>query len=157
MSQKTLINNRTALMYATDILARQDHSESNLRRKLVNKEYPEDEINEAIEKLKKYNYLNDQRSCESQFDLLYRSNRYSMRQICFKLAKLGFDNDLIDSFKSEDCEEHDKFVAERLLQSKFKTIPEDKKMWNFLSSKGFEYSTISFAINKFKTDDFYED
>ena len=157
MSQKTLKNNRTALMYATDLLARQDHSETNLRRKLVNKEYPEDEINEAIEKLKKYKYLNDQRSCENQFDLLYRSNRYSIRQICFKLTKFGFDNELIENFKPEDCDEHDKFVAERLLKSKFKSIPEDKKMWNFLSAKGFEYSTISFAINKFKNDNFYED
>ena len=150
-------NERTALMCATDILARQDHSECRLRQKLIAKEYPADEINEAIEKLKKYNYLNDQRSCENQFDIMYNSNRYSIRQIRLKLVKLGFDSNLIESCKPENCDEHDEIVAELLLQSRFKVIPEDKKMWNFLSSKGFDYSIISFVVNKFKSDASYEE
>lgn len=156
MFRKPLKIERTALICATDILSRQDHSEARLRQKLTSKEYPEDEINAAIEKLKKYNYLNDQRSCENQFDIMYRSNRYSVKHICFKLVKLGFDSNLVESCKPEDCDEHDKKVAELLLQSKFKTISENKKMWNFLAAKGFDYSSISFAVNKFKNDNTYD-
>ena len=145
-------SDRTALICATDLLARQDHSESRLRQKLTTRKYTEEEINEAIEKLKKYNYLNDERACKNQFDLMYQSNRYSMRQICIKLLNLGFEEQLINKLKPEDYEEHDILVAVRLLKMKFKTLPENKKMQQFLYTKGFNYSVISSAIEQFKND-----
>ena len=150
MSQKPRKSEKTALMCAGDILSRQDHSEARLRQKLIFRKYSEEEIDDAIEKLKKYNYLNDERSCNNQFEIMYSSNRYSVRQICFKLVQLGFDDHLVESCVPKDYIEHDEVVAKRLLQVKFKTMPEDKKLWNFLSTKGFDYTTISSAINKFK-------
>ena len=141
---------RTALVCAVDLLARQDQSENRLRQKLTLRKYPEDEINNAIEKLKKYNYLNDQRACSNQFELMYQSNRYSVKQICYKLYQLGFDQQLIDSCKPEDYEEHDEAAALHLLKSKFKSIPEDKKILQFLSTKGFSYSVVSAAADEFK-------
>ena len=150
MSWKQAKIDKPALVCAADILARQDHSEARLRQKLSVRKYPENEIEDTIEKLKKYNYLNDERACENQFDIMYSSNKYSVRHICFKLVQLGFDEQLVKSFKPEDYEEHDIIVAENLLKSKFKTVPEDKKLWNFLSAKGFDYSIISMTINKFK-------
>ena len=147
---RTPKTDRTALICAVDILARQDQSETRLRQKLALRKYSEDEINDAIEKLKKYNYLNDQRACSNQFELMYQSNRYSVKQICYKLYQLGFDRQLIDSCKPEDYEEHDEATAFHLLKSKFKTIPEDKKILQFLSTKGFSYSVISIAADKFK-------
>ena len=141
---------RTALICAVDLLSRQDHSETRLRQKLTLRKYSDDDINDAIEKLKKYNYLNDQRACSNQFELMYQSNRYSVKQICYKLYQLGFDKQLIDSCKPENYEEHDEATAIHLLKSKFKSVPEDKKILQFLSTKGFSYSTISAAANEFK-------
>ena len=137
-------------MYATDLLARQDHSETRLRQKLAAREYPEDEIEDTISKLKKYSYLNDERACTNQFDLMYNSNKYSVRQICAKLFQLGFDQSLIEKCKPEDCSEHDELTALKLLKSKFKTLPEDRKIQQFLATKGFDYSSISSVADKFK-------
>lgn len=143
---------RTALICAVDLLARQDQSENRLRQKLIDRKYSEDEINDAIEKLKKYNYLNDERACSNQFEIMYQSNRYSVRQISNKLFQMGFSKELIASFTPENYDEHDELTAIRFLKSKFKTLPENKKMWQFLSTKGFAYSVVSNAIEKFKID-----
>ena len=153
ISRKQRKSNKTALVYATDLLALQDYSESRLRQKLVDREYSEDEINDAIEKLKKYKFIDDERACSSRFEMMYNSNRYSTRNICFKLLQLGFDEQLIKSCKPEDYSTHDEIVAEKLLKSKFKTMPDDnKKLWTFLSTKGFDYSIVSSVINKFKNE-----
>ena len=88
---------------------------------------------------------------------IYRLDLDSYLTYLDYLDKLGFDSNLIESCKPEICDEHDEIVAELLLQSRFKVIPEDKKMWNFLSSKGFDYSIISFVVNKFKSDASYEE
>ena len=117
------------------------------------KKYPEEEIDNAIEKLKKYNYLNDERACKNQFEIMYNSKKYSVKQICYKLIQLGFDENLIESCKPEDFSEHDEIVAVKFLQTKFKSfqnVTDEKKLWIFLNGKGFDYSAISFAINKFK-------
>ncbi len=141
---------KTALIYATDLLARQDYSETRLRQKLALRKYSESEIDEAVEKLKKYNYLNDETACAYQFELMYQSNKYSVQQICAKLFKFGFETQLIEKCKPKDYEEHDERVAILMLCSKFKTLPENKKLWQFLSTKGFDYSTISAAVDEFK-------
>ena len=142
-------SDRTALVCATDLLARQDHSEARLRQKLKIRKYSEEEIDEAINFLKKYNYLNDERACSYQFDIMYQSKRYSMRQICAKLLSLGFEEDLIYKCKPEDYEEHEEVTAVHLLQTRFKSPAEVKKMQQFLYTKGFDYSTISSAVDAF--------
>lgn len=143
---------RTALICAVDLLARQDHSEARLRQKLATRKYSQEDIDEAIAKLKKYNYLNDERACSNQFDLMYQSERYSVRQICAKLFNLGFEEQLINKCKPESCEEHEELTAVRLLQMKFKKPTDVKKMQQFLYTRGFDYSVITSAVDKFKID-----
>ena len=143
---------RTALICAVDLLARQDHSEARLRQKLAIRKYSQEEINEAIAALKKHNYINDERACSYQFEIMYQSNKYSMRQIYSKLLNLGFKENLIDKFKPEDYEEHEEITATTLLKTRFKKPTEVKKLQQFLYTKGFDYSIISSAVEKFKCD-----
>lgn len=147
--KKSLIK-KTALMYASDLLSRQDQSEFRLKQKLLMKNYPADEVEDTISKLKQHNYLNDERACNNQFELMFKSKRYSVRQIQFKLMQLGFDDSLIQSCTPDDFSTHDFEVAIKFLQSKFKTLTDDKKMWSYLNTKGFDHSTIFNSINNFK-------
>ena len=143
---------RTALVCATDLLEHQDHSEARLRQKLKIRKYSDEDINKTIETLKKYNYINDERACSYQFDIMYHSDKYSMRQIYAKLLTLGFKEELIDKFKPEDYEDHEEIAAICLLKSRFKKPTEIKKMQQFLYTKGFDYSVITSAVDKFKID-----
>ena len=95
---------KTALMCASDLLARQDQSEFRLRQKLLMRKYSEDEIDDAINKLKEHNYLNDERACKNQFEIMQRSQKYSSKQIFFKLMRYGFSKDLIEQIMNTDEE-----------------------------------------------------
>ena len=141
---------KPALMYAADLLKRQDYSELRLRQKLTQRNYPAEEIDDVIEKLTKYKYLNDKKMCLNQFELFYKSNKYSIRQIRIKLIKLGFNRQFIDSLIPDDVDEHENAAALKLLNSRFKILPDNKKMYQFLSAKGFDSSTIFSVIDEFK-------
>ena len=149
---------KTALMKATDLLALQEQSSKSLRRKLLSRKYDEDEVNAAIDKLQKYNYLNDEESCTRQFENLYSAGKLSVRQICAKLIQRGFDSTMIEKLIPPDTYEHEFNAANNALQKKFspQTFDDAKsaykfksKLWQHLAAKGFDSEIISAAVENF--------
>ena len=145
-----MMNTKTALMKATDLLARQDQSERALKRKLSARKYGADEIDAALDTLKARNYLNDEATCARQFECMYSDGKLSLKQIYAKLIQRGFDMSLIDKQVPSDVREHERAAALRSLRQKFKSMPEDKKMWQHLSYRGFDGDAIAFAVDEFK-------
>ncbi len=151
---------KTALMKATDLLAYQEQSSKNLKRKLIARKYEEPEVDEAIEKLKQYNYLNDEDACRRQFEIFYKSGKLSVRQICVKLIQRGFDENFVRSLVPENAGEHDLKAAEILLEKKFDRRKFEKldakeklkyrnKIWQQLATRGFDGETVQNAMEKF--------
>lgn len=156
--------NKTTLMKATDLLARQEQSSKTLKRKLLAQKYDEAEIDAAIDKLKSHNYLNDEEACRRQFEIFYEEGRLSVRQICGKLIQRGFDSAFVQNLVPEDTDEHERRAAIRALQKKFSPQNFDgenlqaklkfkNKLWQHLASKGFDSETISLAVDIFLDDD----
>ena len=144
--------NKTALQKATDLLARQDQSSTILRRKLLIRKYDAAEVDEAIDKLKKANYLDDEEMCRRQFENLYEESKLSVRQIVYKLMQRGFDKSFIEQLIPDDADEHERLAAERLLEKKFKRTDDETfkaKAWQFLAARGFDGDIISSAIEDF--------
>ena len=144
--------NKTALQKATDLLARQDQSSTVLRRKLLIRKYDASEVNEAIDKLKKANYLDDEEACRRQFENLYEEGKLSLRQIVYKLMQRGFDKNFIEQLIPDDADEHERLTAARLLEKKFKCVDKKTfkaKAWQFLAARGFVGEVISSAIEDF--------
>ena len=140
-------NKKTALQKATDLLAAQDQSSATLRRKLLARKYDAAEVDEAIAKLQKYNYLNDEELCRHQFENFYAEGKLSLRQILVKLIQRGFDKNFIEQLIPDDFEEHERLAAENLLAKKFPDKNFDKaKAWQFLSARGFDGEIISAVI-----------
>ncbi len=138
---------KSALMKATELLANQEQSSEVLRRKLLARKYDAQEVNEAIDKLKKYNYLDDEEICQRQFENLYSECKLSLRQILVKLIQRGFDKNFIEQLIPDDFEEHERLVAEKLLAKKFTGKKFDKaKAWQFLAARGFDSEIISSVI-----------
>ena len=141
---------KTALMKATDLLANQEQSSAVLRRKLLVRKYDAAEVDEAIEKLKKYNYLDDEETCRRQFEIFYSEGKLSIRQIIAKLIQRGFDKNFIEQFIPNNSDEHERLAAEKLLAKKFTQENFDRaKAWQFLSSRGFDGEIISSVIERF--------
>ena len=141
---------KTALMKATELLANQEQSSEVLRRKLLARKYDAQEVDNAIEKLKKYNYLDDAEACQRQFENLYSAGKLSIRQIIIKLIQRGFDKDFIEQLIPDDAEEYERLTAENLLAKKFTNKNFDRaKAWQFLSARGFDCEIISTVIENF--------
>ena len=111
---------KSALQKATDLLANQEQSSKILRQKLLARNYDAAQVDEAIAKLEKYNYLDDAEACRRQFENFYAENKLSVRQIVAKLIQRGFDKNFIEKLIPDDADEHEQLTAENLLEKKFK-------------------------------------
>lgn len=137
---KTKKIDKTALVQAVDLLARQEHSKQKLTEKLEKRGYEEAEIEGAIDRLEELHYLNDTATCKRQFDYFYENSHKSVREICQKLAQRGFAWEDIDASVPADTYEREIAVAEKLLRGKYRRDVGKNKMLQYLYRHGFEGS-----------------
>ena len=143
---------KTALIYAVDLLARQEQSTARLREKLARKGYPEEEIDAAIEKLEAKHILDDAGACEHQFNFLYNESSRSVRQIVVKLQQRGFERSMIRDCIPDDTYEREKEAAMRVLSLKFKPSADRQKMLASLYRSGFDSSALQAAVTEYIAD-----
>ena len=152
MSQKQTSNKtrRPILDVAVGLLARREHSEAELRQKLKQRKYPENEISEALVQLKSYNYLDDERFVEA-FVSTRQSRGQGPLKIRMELNQRGVAANLIDQHINErDQGWFDAAIT--VYQKKFgKKAPSDYaekvKAWRFIQSRGFNQDHFEKAIN----------
>jgi len=135
------------------ILNCRDHSEWELRNKLSMKGASVEEINETIERLYKYNYLNDQRFLEIYIRSRINSSLDGASIIKQNLKfKRHISESLISSFFNQYLDEsdynpHDR--VEKILLSldpdnlRYGDIKIKKKVWTKLVNKGYSPSDFS--------------
>ena len=140
----------TALVAATDILARQEYSTRRLVEKLLRKGYGREEIVAAIKRLQELHYLNDEAACERQFAYLYEESRSSVRQIVAKLIKQGFPVALVTSCVPKSTGEREGRAAYRTLRVKYRRGADEKKMLASLFRSGFDASIARDAVRRFR-------
>lgn len=143
------MNKKTALMYAVDLLARQEQSEKRLREKLQRKGYEEAEIEAAMARLHDKHYLSDEEACQRQFDYLYRESRSSVRQICLKLQQRGFEGSLVRQCVPSDTFQREQRAALKNLSLKFKHSADPQKMLASLYRQGFDTSVCREAVAEY--------
>lgn len=153
-----MAESKTALMKATDLLARQEQSSKSLKRKLLARKFDEEEVDAAIDKLQKYHYLNDEETCTRQFENLYNAGKLSVGQIYMKLIQRGFDSYMVKKLIPADTYEHELNAAVEALVKKFplQTFDNGKDAWKFknkmrqyLMTRGFSSEIIAAAAEKF--------
>ena len=142
---------KSALQKATDLLAHQEQSSKILRQKLLARNYDAAQVDEAIAKLEKYNYLDDAEACRRQFENFYAEGKLSVRQIVAKLIQRGFEKNFIEQLIPDDADEHERLTAEKLLTKKFTRGKnfDRAKAWQFLSARGFDVEIISSVVENF--------
>lgn len=136
---------RSARDYALSVLERSDRTEQELRRKLHDRGYEQEEIEETIAFLKEYYYVDDvayagkyARAC---------SSRKSIRQIRFDLERKGVDRSLIDTALEETEVDEEAQIRAFLLKKGFQPgermdTAVCRKLTGSLSRKGFSYEAI---------------
>ncbi len=141
---------KQAKLKALSLLTDMDRTEAQLRQKLKQKSYEEDIIDQAIEYVKSFGYIDDvkyaQRFVES------RKKTKSKQEIVTMLKEKGVSRELItlaleECYTSEDAVEAIRHLAEKKHYSfEGSTEKEKKKIYGYLLRKGFYHEEIRQVI-----------
>lgn len=150
---------KRAKLRAMNLLKARDYTEYQLRTKLLEGGYPIDIVNQAIEYVKSYGYVDDNR-----YALCYIKEqmcRRSRKEIYQKLVVKGISRDIIDrafyevnSSLDSDADTY-KFderdaIVKLLLKKRFtgdETYEEKQKLLAFFYRKGFEIDSVYKAMD----------
>ena len=140
-----LASNNTAKATAVRLLSRRDHSVFELERKLRLREFPQDEIDNALEDLVKRDYLSDERFSEAYIHIRQQKGFGPLR-IGVELNERGVKERVYQSYlrpSSTDWMD----ALERTYQTKYRGSPikdfQDKaKRIRFLQYRGFTLENI---------------
>jgi len=126
------------------ILGRRSHSEYELRQKLYSKDYAATQIDDVINRLLAYDYVNDNKLATSLFAKYLQVGKYSLNNMICKLKQRGLPDDVIKNVtNSFDCEE-EWTSALKIVNSRFKSFDDisKDKIYRFLATRGFGSTTI---------------
>lgn len=125
-------------------------TEKQIRDYLKRKEYSLSTIDHVINKLREYNYIDDEQFARS-FVLTYAS-KYGKLKLISALRSKGVSENVIDNVFSEDLkiESNIMQVAEKYLKNKEKSPQTFMKLSRFLFSRGYEFDEINRTVNELK-------
>ena len=145
------ILNKRARERSLFLLKDMDKTEKQIRDKLKLGDYPEDIINNAIEFLKKYGYVDDIRY--AKLYISSKQNSKSIKQIELELYKKGVNKENVSKVLLEMYLSNEK-ALNKLIEKVIKKYDlNDKtqynKMCRYLLGKGFSYGEIQEALFKY--------
>ncbi|OOF58558.1 recombination regulator RecX [Rodentibacter myodis] len=147
------------LGYVVKLLARREYSEFELRNKMQEKAFSEEEIEYVLTYCQQKNWQNDKRFAENYINA--RSQRgYGVNRIKQELRQLkGVTNDVVEeAFYESDIDWSS--LAFATLRKKFpnyaeKQMPKNKqKIWQYMLSHGFYSEEFSDFIGSAPEEDF---
>lgn len=150
---------------AVNLLAFKPRSIAELRERLLEKEWTTAEIVEAVlEKLKEYNYLNDEQFARSLAASKIRQKPIGRRVLKQKLALKKLDKETVEAALETAFEETpEEEIIERAIEKRLrlKGIPEtredSKKFYDYLLRQGFSYDLVSSKMREINNRSLDED
>ena len=141
---------KRAKLRAMHLLNDMDRTESQLRTKLLNGDYPADIVDEAIAYVKSFGYINDESYIRRFIES--KRNSKSKKELYALLMKKGVDMERVREILSEYYSAEDSLNAIRDLLRKKRYDPksatdqEMRKIYGYLARKGFGYEDIRQVI-----------
>jgi regulatory protein len=141
------------------VLALREHSEAELRRKLKEKGYDEEGIEESVARLKELGYLDDARFAKSFAESSIRNGRGYGVRLKLELARRGVAEATIRETLAELFQEYgEQEVLSRLIGRRFSGFDpalasdkEKRRVVGYLQRKGFSLSAILAGLNTHST------
>lgn len=136
-----------------NLLMKMDRTEKDVRNKLEDGGYPIAAVDSAIDYLKSFHYIDDNRyACDY---IHYKSKSMSRKQIKYKLIEKGIEQSVIEAAfmdYSDDNEEEFELVKKLMIKKMGNKIGsldynEKQKLFSYLYNKGFSMSDIDRAYN----------
>lgn len=146
------INYSKAINKCYDLLSRRAHSVKELRDKLL-KSFSSETCDKAISQMLEYGYLNDEEYAKDLLSHLIENKKMSRRFIFLEMNKRGISHETVESLL-ENVEIDNVQNAYDIISSKYiNKLNEEggkQKIIAAMSRKGFSYSDIVLALEKFE-------
>lgn len=139
--------------YALYLIEFKDRTEKELRDKFKEKGYDENDIEDEIEFLKNYGYINDVRYAEHYTHDAIHIKKWGKMRIRTELLRKGVDREIIDNTIEDAFLEVEGDLVLTQMQTRFKNsdfsnIKERTRIFNFFIRRGFSSDEIKGAMNK---------
>lgn len=137
---------------AMHLLERMDRTEAELRKKLLESEYPEDLAEDAIAYVKSFHYVDDARYADCYVRL--RGEGKSRGKLLAELQQKGVDRKLASQVLSEYEGERDEpqmireLMQRRHYDPQTASLQEQRRMYGYLMRRGFQSTDIYKAIGR---------
>ena len=140
---------KRAKLRAMHLLTDMARTEAGLRTKLKQAMYPEDIIEQAIQYVSSFGYLNDSQYAENL--ILSKKDSKSKREIYAMLCEKGVSRDIIDHAFENCYEDGEENAIRQLIRKKNVDVlhaseKELHKLYGYLARKGFRYEDIRRVI-----------
>ena len=149
--------------YILTILSKSFKTEKQLKDKLKEKGFQDKHIDNAIELMKSYKYIDDERFAKSYVNDSISFTKMGKNKIKNKLYAKGIDKDTINETLNSLVDDEQQFEAAFSLASKkYPNIKEqdkrkkNQKLVSFLQYRGFSFDIIKKVIDKLNNDFFDE-
>ncbi len=146
---------RIALSYVMNLLSRREYSEFEIRCKMQEKDFTQEEIEQTLQHCQERHWQSDARFCENY--LRQRAQKgYGLRRIRQELLQLkGIKEETLEQVLLEDeLEINWQNIALKTLRKKFPHFQEElspkmkQKIWQYMFSHGFSHDDFSDFIGK---------
>ncbi len=141
-----------ALNKALTYITKYSKTKKQLKDYLFKKEYGAQTVYAVIDKLKKYNYLNDVDFARKFIEC--NSKKQGRKLLEYNLMMKGVcKQDIETAFSSMEIDSGAKAfeLAQKHIKNKEKTYENVQKTYKYLISKGFSYEDAGYAVSKLKT------
>lgn len=154
---------RRAFNSALNSLDYRDHSEKEIRAKLIRKHGAE-YVDEAVEKLIELDLINDRRYAENYARELFEHKKFGKIRIKSELIAKGIASDIASEtvnslFEDEEPDNIQRIVD--IIEKKYYNRMNDevgrKKVFSALQRMGYSFSDIREAMSEFSDDEYYEE
>lgn len=147
-------NNKSATEKAMELLLFKARTEYELRSKLQEREYSDEEIDEAIEYVSSFGYLNDETYAEQY--VMSNTSQKSISAMRRELKKKGIDEDIISNALSEIDEDESDIVYDLIIKRAGDPHDldekEERRLFGFCARRGFSTSAILRAFRQYKAE-----
>ena len=154
---------RRAFNSALNSLDYHDHSEKEIRAKLLRK-HDADYVDEAVKKLIELDLVNDERYAENYARELFERKKFGKMRIKSELRAKGISADIANAAVEELFEEEEPDNVQRIVDiigKRYYNRMNDevgrKKVFSALQRMGYSFSDIREAMSEFSDDEYYED
>ncbi len=136
---------------AVNLLAFKDRTTQEIKQRLNEKGYSSEEVEEAVEKLSYYGYLNDQNYTISY--IKDNTSKKGKKLIMNELAQKGIDKNTVD-IACEEVEIDEVSTIEDLVKRRYETVDfSDEKIYRrvvgYFLRRGFSYDNVRRVLKQF--------